>query len=392
VTETLFERAEYLRRLTRTRARMEADGIDLLVVTDPSNMFYLSGYDAWSFYVPQALLVPLDGEEPLWVGRGIDVNAARLTAFMGPDRLVGYPDDYVQNAGRHPMTYVASLVQDLGYGDGRIGVETDGYYCSPRSQAALLAGLPAATVVDAEGLVNWVRVVKSPAEVALMRQAARIVEHAMTVAVSRMAPGVRECDVAADIYHALIGGTPEFGGTYASSPPFIPHGERASAPHLSWTDRPYETDRPTTLELVASRNRYHCPSGRTVYLGRPPAEVLRTADVVVEGLTAAVEAVRPGVTCEEIEAVWRRVVAPHGVTKESRMGYSIGIAYPPTFGERTFSVRRGDTTVLEPGMTLHLIPGIWLDRWGIVITEAMVVTETGGEPFCTLPRELLVVT
>lgn len=391
MSATLFDRGEYLARLARTRARMAADGIDLLVVTDPSNMFYLSGYDAWSFYVPQALLVPVEDVEPVWVGRGIDVNAARLTAFMQEDRLVGYPDDHVQHAGRHPMTFVASLVRDLGHGARRIGVETDGYFCSPRSQAALLAGLPEATVVDAEGLVNWVRVVKSPAEVALMREAAQIVQHAMTTAVARMAPGVRECDVAADVYAALIGGTPELGGTYASSPPFIPHAERASAPHLSWTDRPYVRDQPTTLELVAARHRYHCPSGRTVHLGRPPAEVLRTADVVVEGLTAAVEAVRPGVTCEDVEAAWRRVVAPHGITKESRMGYSIGIAYPPTFGERTFSVRPGDATVLEPGMTLHLIPGIWLERWGIVITEAMVVTETGGETFCSLPRELIVV-
>lgn len=388
--QLLFARSEYLDRLARTRARMADRGVDLLVVTDPANMFYLSGYDAWSFYVPQALLVPAEDVEPVWVGRGIDVNAARLTAFMRPDRLVGYPDDHVQSADRHPMTYVATLVHDLGYGDRRIGVETDGYYTSPRAQAALLAGLPAATAVDAEGLVNRVRVVKSPAEIELMRQAARIVEHAMTTAIARMAPGVRECDVAADIYHALIGGTPEFGGTYASSPPFIPHGERASAPHLGWTDQPYGRDLPTTLELVASRHRYHCPSGRTVFLGRPPAEVLRTADVVVEGLTAAVDAVRPGVTCQEVEAAWRRAVAPHGVTKESRMGYSIGIAYPPTFGERTFSVRAGDTTVLEPGMTLHLIPGIWMRDWGIVITEAMVVTETGGETFCSLPRELVI--
>ena len=391
MTETLFARSEHLARLTRTRERMAAAGIDLLVVTDPSNMFYLSGYDAWSFYVPQALLVPVEDVEPVWVGRGIDVNAARLTAFMRPDRLVGYPDDHVQSTERHPMTHVAGLVHELGHGDGRIGVETDGYYCSPRAQAALLAGLPGATVVDAEGLVNWVRVVKSPAEIAFMRQAARIVEGAMGRAISRMAPGVRECDVAADIYAALIGGTPEFGGTYASSPPFIPHGERAAAPHLSWTDRPYRADSPTTLELVACRNRYHCPAGRTVFLGRPPAEVLRVADVVVEGLTAAVDAVRPGVTCQEVEAAWRRVVAPHGVTKESRMGYSIGVAYPPTFGERTFSVRPGDTTVLQPGMTLHLIPGIWSQGWGIVITEAMVVTETGGETLCTLPRELVVV-
>lgn len=385
-----FERVEYLERLEKTKRRMVEAGIELLVVADPSNIYYLSGYDAWSFYVPQVLLVNLEDEQPLWYGRQMDVNAARLTAFMDEEHLVGYPDEYVQSAERHPMQLVAALIRERGGRQRRIGVELDAYYFTPRAYQALAAGLPGAEFVEVDLLVNWVRVVKSPAELGYMRQAAQIVERAMRTAIEAIAPGVRECDVAAEIYRAQIGGTAEFGGTYTSSPPFIPTGARASAPHLVWTDAPYQPGTPTTIELVGSRHRYHAPLGRTVFLGTPPPHVREVAEVVVEGLSAALDAIRPGVTCHEVAAVFQRTIARHGIEKPSRVGYSVGIAYPPTFGERTLSLRAGDATVLEPDMTLHLIPGIWLDDWGLVITESLRVTETGHETFCTIPRQLFV--
>jgi Xaa-Pro aminopeptidase len=157
-----------------------------------------------------------------------------------------------------------------------------------------------------------------------------------------------------------------------------------------WTDARYEPGETTPMELVACRHRYHAPIGRTVFLGTPPADVLRVAEGVVEGLTAALDAIRPGVACEEVEAVWRTTAARFGIEKPSRLGYSFGIAYPPTWGDRTLSLRPGDRTLLEPGMTLHVIPGIWLADWGVVITESIRVTETGCEPLCNLPRQLFV--
>jgi Xaa-Pro dipeptidase len=385
-----FERSEFLARLARTRRRMAERGIDLLVLTDPCNLYYLSGYDAWSFYVPQALLVPLDEQEPVWVGRGMDVAAARQTAFMGPDNLVGYPDRFVQSPDRHPMHFVGRLIEERGWAHGVIGVELGAYYYSALAHRELTGALPKARFVDASLLVNWVRVVKSAAEIKYLEEASRIVERAMTAGIAAIAVGVRQCDVAGAIYQAQMRGTEEYGGQYTSSPPLIPSGPRASAPHLSWTDEPYRAGEPTTLELVAARHRYHAPIGRTVFLGRPPAKVSAVADAVVEGLSAALDAVRPGVVAEEIEAVWRRTVARHGVEKESRIGYSIGIAYPPTWGEQTISLRPNDRTVLEPNMTLHLIPGIWVDEWGMVITEAFRVTETGCQTLCSYPRQLVV--
>jgi Xaa-Pro aminopeptidase len=117
-----------------------------------------------------------------------------------------------------------------------------------------------------------------------------------------------------------------------------------------------------------------------------------TAEVVVYGLNAAIEAARPGALTEDVEAAWRREIEPHGIVKESRIGYSVGLAYPPDWGERTLSLRPGDKTELRPNMTVHVIPGIWQDDWGIEISECILITETGAEALCDFPRQLLVKT
>ena len=114
------------------------------------------------------------------------------------------------------------------------------------------------------------------------------------------------------------------------------------------------------------------------------------ASWVVEGIDAAFNFVKPGVTAEEVERVWRDTIAKHGLIKESRCGYSTGLNYPPDWGEHTISLRPGDTTVLQPNMTIHFMPGIWMDDWGIEISECFRVTEDGCEPLASTPRELIV--
>ena len=111
---------------------------------------------------------------------------------------------------------------------------------------------------------------------------------------------------------------------------------------------------------------------------------------MLEGIDAALEAAKPGSTCEEVEAAWQKVIHRYGIEKETRCGYSIGLSYPPDWGERTMSIRQGDKTVLEEDMTFHLIPAIWEDDWGLEITESFRVTKNGAETFCSYPRRLFI--
>jgi ectoine hydrolase len=389
-TKLPFERTEYAARLAKTRAAMQARGIDLLLVTDPSNMAWLTGYDGWSFYVHQGVLVPPDGD-PLWWGRGMDGNGADRTVYMDADHVLRYPDHFVQSTERHPMDHLAAeVIVARGWQSLRIGVEMDNYYFSAAAFVALRRHLPQATLVDATALVNWQRAVKSAQEIAYMRVAARIVENMHRAIVETIEPGMRKNELVAKIYATGITGTDEHGGDYPAIVPLLPTGADAAAPHLTWDDSRFERGAGTFFEIAGCHRRYHCPQSRTVYLGKPPAHFTEAEDAVLEGIAAGLEAARPGRTCGDIASAFFDVLRRHGIDKSSRCGYPIGISYPPDWGERTMSLRPGDPSVLEPGMTFHFMPGIWGDDWGLEITESLLITDQGAEPLCRTPRKLFV--
>jgi ectoine hydrolase len=233
-----FSREEYAARLHNVKSEMAKRGFDVLLATEPSNIYYLTGYDAWSFYTPQALVVSVDAEMPIWFGRLIDAASARRITYLSEECIQPYPDSFVQAADRHPFQLLAKLIQDNGWADKRIAVESDAYYYTARSHEVLARSLPNARLGDSELLVNWVRIVKSPREIGYMKEAGRVAERMMSRAVEMIAPGVRECDVIAAVYQAQIAGTPEFGGVYSTSPPHFGPDERASEPHAVWSDQP----------------------------------------------------------------------------------------------------------------------------------------------------------
>ncbi len=388
----IFPKEEYLTRIAATKAAMSAKGIEVLVVCDPANMNYLTGYDGWSFYVPQAVLVIDDEQEPVWMGRAMDVAGARHTAFIKEENIIGYPEDYIQTDVKHPMNFMGDFIRERGWAGKTVGVETDAYYYTARSHGALMKSLGKDRLADANLLVNWVRLVKSDAEIAMMKQAGKIVEKVMATALDHLRPGTRECDAVAAVYQAQASGTPEYGGDYPSIVPMMPTGEKTSAPHLTWTDAPYQSDQAVNLELAGCRHRYHCPIARTAFIGSTPPEKLQgLADITVEGLNLTLDAICPGMTGEDVEKVWRTHLEKHGFQKESRIGYSMGLNYPPDWGEHTASLRPGDKTVLVPNMTFHMILGMWMDDFGFECSESFRVTDKGAETFARCKRKLFII-
>lgn len=384
-----FTRAEYGERLAKTRAAMAKRGIDLLIVSDPSNMAWLTGYDGWSFYVHQCVLVPPEGE-PIWFGRGQDANGAKRTTYLAHDNIVGYPDHYVQSAERHPMDVLSKMIEDRGWGRSVIGVEMDNYWFSAAAFGSLTRHLPNARFVDATALVNWQRAVKSAQELEYMRKAARIVEGMHRRILEKAEIGMRKCDLVAEIYDAGIRGTDGFGGDYPAIVPLLPSGADAAAPHLTWDDAPMREGEGTFFEIAGCYKRYHCPLSRTLFLGRPTQAFLDAEKAVLEGMEAGLAAARPGNTCEDIANAFFAILKKHGITKDNRTGYPIGLSYPPDWGERTMSLRPGDRTVLEPGMTFHFMTGLWLENMGLEITESIAITPTGVECLADVPRRLFV--
>ena len=380
-----FEREEYLMRLEETKRRMSQAGIDTLLVVNHSNINYLSGYDGWSDYVPQALVVSQNEEEPRLILRDMDIPCATYSAFVAPRNVLGYAEDYIAHPTAHPYDEFARLFERWGVASHRLGVELAGAPITPNAWARLQSVLPNAKWVDATGLVTWQRLKKSPGELAYMRVAAQIADLAMQAAIDTIAVGVRESEVGAAAMAAQCRGTPEAAGDR----PKFPHmgvGVRTSCPHVGWMDGIYKTGTPTTIELGGYRRRYVAGLSRTIHLGKPPPKLVHLHEATREGMEVTFDSIAPGWTCEEVEAKFRATTRRHGFEKKSRVGYAIGIDWT----EQSASLRPGDRTVLEPDMTFHLMCGMWYDDWGYVLSETFRITETGAELLAALPRELFV--
>ncbi|MEV5962641.1 M24 family metallopeptidase [Kribbella sp. NPDC051952] len=387
--EQAVEPGEYAGRLRQVRAALAERGFGALVVSDPANLLYLTGYDAWSFYTPQCLVVPADGEPHLFA-RAMDAAGASYTCNLPADQIHGYPEDLVHRPDVHPYDWIAGVAGELIPTDADVAVEADSHYFSARSYLALGNGLPGRRLVDSAELVNWIRLIKSPHELRQLRIAGSIAAQAMRIALDQLRPGRRQCDLVAEILAAQATGTPEHGGDYPSIVPMLPTGEAAGTPHLTWTDRPFRSGEATTIELAGVFGRYHAPLARTVMLGDPPRRLRETAKIVAEGMQATLSTIRPGVPGSVVHAAFNDVIVAHGLVKDSRIGYSIGIGYPPDWGERTVSLRPGETTVLAAGMAFHVILGMWMDGWGYELSEPVVVTATGVEHLTDLPHELTI--
>ncbi len=386
-----FSTAEYENRVARVKARMRSAGLDLILCQDPANMCYLSGFDGWSFYTPQCLLLHIDEPSPIWFGRAQDAKSAHITTDLPAANILSFSEPLVHHPERHPYDELCELIVDRGWSDAVIGVELDAHYYTARAHRHLVDGLPGASIVDNRELVNWARLVKSDAEIVYMREAGEICSRAMNRVIEMMRPGVAQNEIIAEVYRAQVLGLDGRFGDYTSLCPLIQVGEGTSTPHLTWSDEPLPDNVLVVMEIGAARRHYHAPLTRTLFLGTPPAEISRLASVIVEGVDAALEAARPGTSCEAVEAVWQQVLNKNGYRKESRVGYSIGLNFPPDWGERTASLRPGDETELQAGMCFHFQSGVWLENFGAAVSEPFVVTAGGGERLCDVHRGLIVI-
>jgi ectoine hydrolase len=390
-THLHFTDEEYALRLSKVRQAMAKHNIDTLVIHDPSNMAWLTGYDGWSFYTPQAVVVGPTGL-PLWYGRTMDANGARLTVYMPLDHVLSYPDHYVMNPPLHAMEHLANaILKPRDWDVGNVGAEMDNYYFTATAYLSLKSNLPNGNLVDATALVNWCRAAKSAQEIEYMRISARIVEKMHAAAFEMIEPGLPKNQLVAQIYKMGIGGADGHYGDYPAIVPLLPSGPEASAPHLTWDDKPFTKNQGTFLELAGCHHRYHCVLSRTIYLGEPDDKFKRGEEALIAGLDAALQVAKPGNRCADIANALNSTLKDFGFDRGgARCGYPIGLSYPPDWGERTMSIRDSDETLLESGMTFHLMPGLWMDDWGMETTESILITDTGVETLCDYPRHLFV--
>ena len=383
-----FSNQEYKTRLKKVKKSMQDKGIDLLISHDTANMYYLTGYDAWSFYYAQCVLVHIDLDEPLCFVRAQDAGGAYIKTYLNRENIIVYDENYIHKWPKHPYDYLVEIIKKKKWDKLSIGVEMDAHYFTAFCYEKIKYGLPNAKIKDSNRLVNWVRLIKSEAEIGFMKSAATITEKAMSTAMKVIDKGVRQCDAVGEIQKTLFYGTENVGGEYASITTLLPTGLGTSASHLTATQEKFKNGESTIIEISGCVKRYHAPLARTVQLGKPEQKKIDAMNATIEALNSGIDLVKPGNTADDVAKGFWKVLDKYKIKKESRTGYSIGIGYPPDWGEHTLNIYKGDMTELKPNITFHMIAVMQFGNWGVEASESIRVTENGNELFNNFPKEL----
>ncbi len=372
--DPVFPQEELAVRLEKVRRSMAASDLDGLIVSVPENIYYLTGLDHWGFFACHILVVPREGRLAL-AARAME----RITVEnqVANAEFYGHPDD------EELSDYVALALKDLGLATARLGMEKRSLFLTPRHAERLVAATPAARWCDASGLVDEVRLVKSPLEQAYTRQAAEAADAGTQAAIAAVHDGASDYEVAAECHRAMI----LAGSEYPGFGPFIRPTRRLGEEHTTWRGDTFRDGDAVFLEIGAAYRKYQAPMGRLVYVGHAPEAAYEAAELSVVGMEAIVEAIKPDATAGEVYAAWERVARDAGLDSYHRhhCGYLVGLGFPPSWtgGSMVTSLAPGSPRRLQAGMVFHAHS--WFtgtgrgDDFSYFISNTVMLSEQGCE-------------
>jgi Xaa-Pro dipeptidase len=377
-----FPLAEYQRRLAQLRERMTHRSLDAVVISDPENLTYLTGHQTTGYSFFQALLVPLE-REPVSVTRQMEASNIEARTWVEDARFYSDTGDALQ--------MLVSVIAELNLIGKHVGYERNSYFFPAYQQDRFHTLFADGTLRDCYGIVETGRITKSEAEIEVMRKAAAATEAGMQAGLEAAGEGVSENDIAAAACAAMFSA----GGEYPAVLPYVTSGPRTMIGHATWEGRIVQPGEHVFLEMAGCFRRYHTAMMRTAVLGEPSRSMRKAETIMLKALEEVEALIRPGVTVSDVDNLVRQVISNNdvGATLVTRSGYSIGIAFAPSWDEGyMLSLKQGSPEILEAGMTLHIIP--WM--WGIDgdktcgISDTVCVTEDGCESFFTLDRRFTV--
>jgi Xaa-Pro dipeptidase len=377
-----FSPEEFLRRYDLVQASMAERGLDALLIRGPENITYFTSYETPGYYRYHCIVVPTNGE-PVFLVR--DFEWINTPEFAWSNKFVKVYD------WDHAPSVTANVLAQIGLSQGkRIGVEKQGFFYTVDEHETLVGGAPTNEFVDATDILWNARMIKSDEEVAMMRRSAALVDKATLAGYEATRPGATADEINAEVNRVLLAN----GGEYMGLPPFVLASERSCLPHQTGGRNALGKDDLMYFEISASQRRYTAALMRTVFVGNPKDEWLRAAHACIDATAAALEFIKPGVTSHEADSAARAVTTKAGFADyhRNRLGYSIGVSYPPDWGEgEIISLQQNEQRVLKPGMTFHM-PLLCLKyrEYGIGFSESIRVTETGCERFSKLSREIVI--
>jgi Xaa-Pro aminopeptidase len=380
LTPPPFAAEEYERRRRAVRDRMQTHGVECLLLHTFPDICYLTGFETLAPHKYFALALPPEGT-PVLVSQDFEAHNAALGT-------------YDMECAPHPLDadYLAAtrdVVADRGWARATLGID----YASTGLRAAdfrrLLGILPEAQWVDANGWVESVRTVKSPAELDCIREAARWTSLGMEAAIDAVAEGRTDNDIAAAACHAMI----RAGSEYMCYAPIVTTGRRSGIPHSTHRRIRIERGDPVFIELGACRHRYSAPLMRTACVGKPQDAVRQLAEAARNSVETLIANMRPGAVAGEVaqKAAMQLRGIPNSVVWHGYYGYSVGLGFPPEWNDGPVLIREGSQMILEAGMVFHCSTSLReVGRYGATVSETVAVTPSGCEVLTSAPRELQV--
>ncbi|WP_341232240.1 ectoine hydrolase [uncultured Methylophaga sp.] len=377
-----FPFEEYERRLRELRERIAERHMDALVISDPENIMYLTDYQTTGYSFFQALVVPLE-DEPFMITRKLEESNVIHRTWLDITRP--YPDtgDAIQ--------MLVDALREFGLDKKRIGYERNSYFFPAYHQDCIHTTLTDGKLLDCFGIVEEGRVCKSPMEIALMQNAARATEAGMQAGIDAVQADVTENEIGAAISAAMF----RAGGEPPAVMPYVTSGPRTMIGHATWEGRIVQPNEHVFLEVGGCYRRYHTAMMRTIVLGALSPSMYKAQEIMKMALDAVHKNFQPGMTVSDADNMIRNIITKNdiGARLVTRSGYSIGIAFPPSWDEGYIvSLKQGESAVLKPGMTFHIIP--WM--WGVDgdktcgISDTIHITEDGCESFFTMDRDFVV--
>ena len=374
--EVFFEPGEYARRVGAVQAAMAQEGLDLLVTPSPGNICYLNGYVSMNVLDIMFLCVPAEGEAVFYLWQ---FERGRAQSTVTGSETVCW------DTGVEPIAFVAEDLARRGLRRGRIGMDIGSIHTSFDVVRRMLDALDAR---PSRGIVETVRLVKSPRELDYIREAAAITDIGSRAALEAVKEGAIDWEIAAASQAALAGA----GSEFYSLEPIICVAWRAGAPHSPRGGTRVAKGDPVFVELSGVKGRYHAPLMRTTCPGTPPPGVRELADYSNAVCEALLDTIRPGISASEVAAAGRRVLAPirDRIAFHDLYAYPVGIAFPPNWIENpAFYLSAANPHPLQAGMVFHLPLTLRrLGEYGAGFSETVIITEDGNENLSRIPRSL----
>lgn len=367
-----FSEAELAGRRDRTCQRLAEAGLDGLLIFRQESMYYLTGYDTFGYVFFQCLYLGADGRLML-LTRSADLRQAEQTSVVKDIRI------WVDGPEIDPAVELRGILAEFGCAGKRLGVEYEAYGLTAANGKRLDAALDGfCTLEDASTLVSRLRVVKSPAEIAYVREAASLADAAWQAALDRTGPGAFEGDILAAMHGAIFSG----GGDDPANEFIIGSGEEALLCRYHAGRRHLDPRDQLTLEWAGTCRHYHAAMMRTVPIGEPQVLHREMHAVARDALEAVEDSLRPGKTFGEAFDAHSRVMdaAGYHAHRLNACGYSLGTTFAPNWMDWPM-LYHANPVPFAPGMVVFCHMILFNSEAGVAMTlgRTSLVTETAPE-------------